>query len=97
MSKTMFFSDAFLTSIFIDFWLHFASQVELIFNGRIEGFSKLASRGAQERPKSDFRVDLRASRLDFEASWPLIWTLQALFSRLPGLILVALGLILQLP
>ena len=45
----------------------------------------------------DLELDLRASRLDFEASWPLFWSLQALFSRLPGLILVALGLILQLP
>ena len=60
-------------------------------------FANLAPRGAQERSKSDFRVDLRASRLDFEASWPLFWTLQALFSRLLGLILVALGLILEPP
>ena len=69
----------FLTSIFIDFWLHFASQVGLIFSGTWLLFSKLAPRAAQERPKSDFRVDLRASRLDFEGSWPLFWTLQALF------------------
>ena len=60
-------------------------------------FANLAPRGAQERSKSDFRVDLRASRLDFEASWPLFWTLQALFWRLLGLILVALALILEPP
>ena len=39
-------------------------------------------RAAQERPKSDFRVDLRASRLDFEGSWP---------SDPPGFILKAPG------
>ena len=82
---------------FFDFWFHFASQVEVKISYRFWKFPHLAPRGAQERPKSDFRVHFRASRLDFEASWPWFWSLQALFWRLLGLILVALGLILEPP
>ena len=60
----------FLTSIFIDFWLHFGPYVEAKKSERKELFGKMRSKSAQERPKSGQERPKSAPRASQSAPRP---------------------------